>query len=957
VFLPRAVPALDLSPRAPTPVAVQQRPIISFQPLVPSSHADWSEWRGNPQHTGFQSVPGKVAAPAIQWRFRLGGRIEPWQAVLCGVPGLDASLLVSPAGRLASYSLDGDLLWERRETESLSLLGCWDFAGDGRTEILAGSSGQSGGQLYLLNAQDGDLLWTSPAGPGAVGAVKVVHLVPLPGLQILWLPAASSRITAFALEPGARVPRVLWANDLPDFVSDPYTYSSLAFGDLENDGSQRIVISGGRHSIPTIVLDATTGWELYRRTITLDGHGVESGGPSQLLRLNDVGDGGKREILTVSSYGSGEAYMFQGITVTSLTDPFRDSVLDTYPVGLHYVRGSVQDIDGDGRLEITVSRYFPDQGRNDLMVLDAASLQVKAAVPDFFLRAIVPAPGIPGRLILGSRGVTGETLSGEEPLKALEYAGGKLQETGWDPGLGLIADPLPRAFDIADEDNPGESAAVLDFAGSGRDAILLYDDRNQDNQPDEIVASDVESGAVLERWGIDPGVPIKLLAVQNAPDPARSRFVIGGSDGSLTFLDGGFRVVRSVPIGGYCRSDALNGHAFEVAAVADLDGKGRKDILALDSLSRVVKLTGVAGATPEREPRSAVLWDSGTDQELLAVPSSQGGARLLVRGWSDGVPVLRMIDGSGNMVWEHDFAPPYDIPVGLNWGHFRGGSPADVVASVDSAGGPRRTVVLDGDTGQTVWASDVGTYWDGSFAVADVNQDGRDDLVFNYNAWKGFVLDGASGRPLVDPVVLPSYNNLESVDYNGAPIALGSMGGRSFLFLDSGDDAHLALLSADSKPGDTDPVAAGNPWSLEQAAPDDERYSMAAVAPLGSEDFVIGAGSQRGNLKAVRGSDGTVLWEIGLWNGSAGPVSDSRTNSLSSVLAVDVNGDGRPNFVVGGADGWLYAVDAASGALLWSFDLGAPVGEPIAADIDGDGASELLVPAADGYLYAIGPRS
>jgi outer membrane protein assembly factor BamB len=63
------------------------------------------------------------------------------------------------------------------------------------------------------------------------------------------------------------------------------------------------------------------------------------------------------------------------------------------------------------------------------------------------------------------------------------------------------------------------------------------------------------------------------------------------------------------------------------------------------------------------------------------------------------------------------------------------------------------------------------------------------------------------------------------------------------------------------------------------------------------------------------------------------------------------------DFVVGGADGWLYAVDGATGALLWGLDLGASVGDPIAADIDGDGTSEVLVPAADGYLYAIGPRA
>ena len=942
-------PALAQSPpeRTTGPITV---PVRS---AVPSSRGDWTQWRGNPQHTGFQSVPGRVEVPAVRWRYRLGGRLAQWQAVLCGGPSLsDRRLLVALPGRLAAYSLDGVLLWEKRNALTLEVLGCWDFAGDGRTEILAASANWSGARLHLFSAQNGDVFWASPAGPGSKGAVKVFHLGSLPGLQILWLPAAGSRITAFALASGALEPQILWSTELEDFVSDPYTYSSLAVGDLHFVGRQEIVISGGRHSIPTIVLDATTGWELFRKLIVTRGHGLESGGTSQLLKLTDATVDRRQEILTISSYGSGEAYMFQGITLTSPTDPSRDAVIDSFPFGMHYVRGSVQDLDGDGTSEIIVSEYIADKGRHDLLILDAAKVTVKVSEANFVLRAIVAVNGGQDRLILGARGVSTEVPSGLEPLTALHYDGGQLKETSWNPGLGLIAEVHPRAFDTASEDNPGESATVVDVTGTGRDAILLYDDA-----VDEIVATDVVSGEAIEQWGIGPGVPINLLAIVAASDPSQGRFVVGGADGSITFLDGAFRVVRSVPVGGYYRNEALNGHSFEVAAVADLDGSGRKDILALDSLNRVVKLTGVADATPFREPGGEVLWDSGVNQELVAVPAARGGATLLVRSWENGSPSLRMIDAAGGKVWEHLFAAPADIPVGLNWGRFVDGSSVGVIASVVGTGGPRKTWMLDGRTGETAWSSDSGTYWDASFAVGDADQDGLDDVVFNYNQWKGFVLKGLSGGDLAEPAVLPTYRGLNIVDYNGAPIVLGSMGGERFLLLNSGDDAHLSLLSVAAGPGMRHAVEAVESWSVEQASPDDERNSMAAVAPLGSGDFVVGVGSQKGSLKAVRGSDGSILWEIKLWNGATVPPSGGQPNSLSSVLAMDVDGDGRVEFVVGGADGWLYALDATTGSLLWSLDLGAPVGEPIAADLDGDGSSELLVPAADGYLYAIGPRS
>jgi len=865
-------------------------------------------------------------------------------------------LLVAPPGRLAAYTLDGDLLWERRNALTLDLLGCWDLAGDGRVEILAGSSRQSGGRLFLFDRQGGSLFWSSAAAGGGVGAVKVVHFNSAIGLRLLWLPAASSKITAFALAPGHTEPETLWSRELADFVSDPYTYSSLAVGDLRHDGNQQVVISGGRHSIPTIVLDAGSGGELYRKSVTVDGHGVESGGTGQLLQLHDLTADGRQEIVTVSSYSGSEAYMFQGITVTSFPNPRVDAVLDTFPVGLRYVRGSIQDFDGDGRTEILVSRYAPDIGRHDLLLLDASTLLLKAIVPNFFLGAVVSVNGGRDRVILGSRDAAAEIPPGNTPLTALRYDGTTFVETEWDSGLSMIAHVRTRAFDMTAEDNPGEEAILFNAPATGTEAILLFDDRNYDGKPDELVATDVASGAAIERWGIAPGVPIELLAVQTASDPSRSRFVVGGADGSLTLLDGGFRVVRTLPVGGYYRSDAFNGHSFEVAAVADLAGDGQKDVLAVDSLNRVVKLTGLAEAMSLREPRGTLLWDSGISQELLTVPAAEGGSHLLVRGAEDGQPLLRMIDGSGAEVWSRAFTGGEGIPVGLNTGRFRAKSSADIVASIASSSGQRRTSVLDGNSGETIWTSDVGTYWDASFAVGDADRDGLDDIVFNYNVWKGFILKGLSGAELAEPVVLPPYRDLGDVDYNGAPIVLGPMGGDRFLFLNSEDNAHLSLLSVPADPASSAPFPTAVSWSIEQSSPDDERYSAAAVAPIGS-GWLVGVGSQKGTLKALRGGDGSLLWEIGLWNGAAVPVSGTQQNSLSSVLAVDVNGDGQVDFVVGGADGWLYAVDDATGALLWSLDLGISVGDPIAADIDGDGTSEVLVPAADGYLYAVGPRT
>jgi MYXO-CTERM domain-containing protein len=85
--------------------------------------------------------------------------------------------------------------------------------------------------------------------------------------------------------------------------------------------------------------------------------------------------------------------------------------------------------------------------------------------------------------------------------------------------------------------------------------------------------------------------------------------------------------------------------------------------------------------------------------------------------------------------------------------------------------------------------------------------------------------------------------------------------------------------------------------------------------------------------------------------------SGIRTGALGDVTAVaSLTGVGGTSaFLVGGSDGYLYAIDACSTAptLLWSLDFRAPVGQAVFADYDGDGDEEIVVDAADGFVYGV----
>lgn len=74
----------------------------------------------------------------------------------------------------------------------------------------------------------------------------------------------------------------------------------------------------------------------------------------------------------------------------------------------------------------------------------------------------------------------------------------------------------------------------------------------------------------------------------------------------------------------------------------------------------------------------------------------------------------------------------------------------------------------------------------------------------------------------------------------------------------------------------------------------------------------------------------------------------------STPLAADLSGDGRPELLVGGDDGKLYAWNG-DGTVVpgWPKATGAPIsGGPAAGDLDGDGQPEVVAGSDDAHVYA-----
>jgi hypothetical protein len=119
---------------------------------------------------------------------------------------------------------------------------------------------------------------------------------------------------------------------------------------------------------------------------------------------------------------------------------------------------------------------------------------------------------------------------------------------------------------------------------------------------------------------------------------------------------------------------------------------------------------------------------------------------------------------------------------------------------------------------------------------------------------------------------------------------------------------------------------------------------------------MVSAGTSAAGLSRVRRIAGDTLstvWTEYVANGVVSPTQPTQSFALHDPIAVDVDGDGTDEVVLGSDDGRLYALHVSDGTLLFSVDLGAPVVHIIAADIDDDPAVELVVSLADGSLAAL----
>ncbi|MHB1262095.1 MAG: FG-GAP repeat domain-containing protein [Thermoplasmatota archaeon] len=225
--------------------------------------------------------------------------------------------------------------------------------------------------------------------------------------------------------------------------------------------------------------------------------------------------------------------------------------------------------------------------------------------------------------------------------------------------------------------------------------------------------------------------------------------------------------------------------------------------------------------------------------------------------------------------------------------------------------------------------------------AADLDGDGRSEIVALGNDSKVYVFDSASGRVLatLQTTLIPGWY----IDHvlNGVEAGVLRPGEPMSLVV-ANSAAHVAAFRFVPGGSSTTAFEFEKVWErrLNGCNPQPSMDSKPVLADAdGDGALEIFLQTEEVGIFALR-SDGTTLWKQCWAGGNADPLVD------------DLDGDGRLEAIFAADDGYLAVLDAAKGSVKWTFDatsVGVSPGSisvaPTVAELDGTAPKEIVLTA------------
>jgi outer membrane protein assembly factor BamB len=868
-------------------------------PLLPGirctevQNPDWPQTLHDGQITGFSPLTCRMTdAPEIWSTLDVGGEVD-WIETVTTADGIVRLLICDSRLRLVSTA--GEVLWTSTETGTFCFFG--DLCENGQDHILLGK----GPQLILLNAETGQTGWSHLFEPAHVQVRVAVGniLSDQTGLEAVVFLAYDDEGCLFHFPPDG-LPQMVWQRTvvLPDEWPERHDHGCDIKLDMSHPDEP--VIWNIRHH-RCRGFDARTGEIISTLTYRIDGQHLRNYG------VWDVGYGKNQQpILCVASENVQKHV--HGIRLSR--DGENELLWSHYYGEVYVVPGvavehmAVADVDGDGITELVYNVLDPAYDyRAFVRVRCGETGRVKAEFEDAWCPGMGP----------------------DHTLLILDAPEGTTPVMGRLTVYRLQARKPPVALAVF------ENSGLWGVTCIGKDLLLRH--------------VEPEGKAVLGRYtiGLDNLQSIGQTTdsalfespVHTAIDAAEALFLYLGSQGTLNACTWYGARLWQLP---------LTGGVPPTISAADLNGDGQAELVVATAGHRVrifsINGTGVATETLNTEflgardrHHSPLLYDlEGTGEYALIAPGCNEAGEVVVRAYRP----------DGELIWQTNLGvstAQNGMPIAWIAGSFLPGPRSAVAISVNNdLRNIEGTCLLDGPTGGLLW-------------------------------FKGLHWQGTSVRPYL-PNSFPTC-----FDFDGDGLDEIMMDMLSYMAVLRGSDGAFVYLNHTVNLGEEKALYAGNLYNsfvpLYHTPDALKPHWLVSVAGYGSfglmnpdpregvwhEDHGYDVPLKIGLIDV----DGDGVMEAGyvlinhrtfvcrnLWTGEIKWTLELPEAPDSPVLAVDVDGDGKGEFLCGR---YCLGTDENSrGEIRWV----SPVSMAWAAiaDFDGDGFGEIVCAEA-GKIYIL----
>jgi hypothetical protein len=672
----------------------------------------------------------------------------------------------------------------------------------------------------------------------------------------------------------------------------------------------------------------------------------------------DVNGDGKLDLIE-SNLGGSVSVLLNTTAPGATTPSF--ATQQSFTTGTNSRTVTAADVNGDGKPDLIV----PNFGDSNVSVL-LNTTAPGATTPGFATQQIFVTGGQPYSATAVD--VNGD---GKADLVVANYLGNTVSV--------LLNTTAPGATTLS-------FAAQQPFATGSHPTSVTAADVNGDGKPDLIVANLSDSSVSVLLNATAPGATTpafsaqQTLATGNQPYSVTAVDVNGDGKPDLVAANSvgnSVSVLLNTTAPGATtlgfpaqRSFAAGTSPYSVSA-ADVNGDGKPDLVVAnsgDNTASVLLNTTVPGATAPSFAAQQILATGRNPYSVIAANvNGDGKPDLIVANLNDDtVSVLlnTTVPGAATL----GFAAPPSFGTGTHPYAF-------TTADVNGDGKPDLVVANSGDNNVSVllnntapgaptpsfaarWSFLAGTnpYW---VTAADVNGDGKPDLVVaNYGESAISVLlntttPGAS---------TPSFAVQQTFQTGRGPVSVAAT--------DVNGDGKLDLVVADFSDNDVSVLL--NTTSPGAATP---TFATQQIFAAGTEPRSVVAadvnGDGRPDLIVANNGDSTVSVLLNTTTPGATTLSFATQQTFAtgsagsapfSIVAADVNGDGKSDLIAANEGATTVSVllntttpgaTTASFAAQHAFAVGVAPKSVVATDVDGDGKPDLIAANAGAITVSV----